>query len=75
MNQSKEDIAVPIAYDRLTENWFVISYVENGMIVYEKFFYGGDVFNTFIITYPESKQDVYGPVTTHISDTFVPSTR
>ncbi len=74
-HQSINNIAVPIAYDRLADNWFVLSYVENGMIIYEKVFYGDDVFNRFIITYPENKQDVYGPVTTHISDTFVPSTR
>ncbi|WP_394175674.1 hypothetical protein [Guptibacillus hwajinpoensis] len=71
--QSIDTISVPIAYDRLADNWFVLSYVENGMIIYDKFFYGNDVFNRFIITYPENKQDVYGPVTTHISDTFVPS--
>ncbi|MGA9290507.1 MAG: hypothetical protein WBV93_19415 [Anaerobacillus sp.] len=73
--QAINNIEVPIAYDRLTDNWFVLSYVENGMIFYEKFFYGDDVFNRFIITYPESKQGVYGPITTHISDTFVSSAK
>ncbi|WP_226659924.1 hypothetical protein [Pseudalkalibacillus hwajinpoensis] len=71
--QAITNIEVPIAYDRLADHWFVLSYVENGMIIYEKFFYGDNVFNRFIITYPENKQEVYGPVTTHISDTFIPS--
>ncbi|MCA0992745.1 hypothetical protein [Pseudalkalibacillus hwajinpoensis] len=71
--QAINNIEVPIAYDRLADHWFVLSYVKNGLIIYEKFFYGDNVFNRFIITYPENKQDVYGPVTTHISDTFIPS--
>lgn len=71
--QAITNIEVPIAYDRLADHWFVLSYVENGRIIYEKFFYGDNVFNRFIITYPENKQEVYGPVTTHISDTFIPS--
>lgn len=71
--QAINNIEVPIAYDRLADHWFVLSYVENGLIIYEKFFYGDNVFNRFIITYPENKQDVYGPVTTHISDTFITS--
>jgi len=71
--QAINNIEVPIAYDRLADHWFVLSYIENGLITYEKFFYGDNVFNRFIITYPENKQEVYGPVTTHISDTFIPS--
>lgn len=66
-------ISEEVAYQKLTKNWYVLSYVENDRIVYKKFFFGDEVFNTFIITYPVSKKEQYDPVTTRIAKTFVSS--
>ena len=68
--QDLNSISGPIAYQKLKDNWYVISYEENGKIFYKKFFFGQDVFNTFIISYPASKQEKYGPITTHIAKTY-----
>jgi hypothetical protein len=72
-NADMDSVENEIAYQRLTEDWYVISYKENGMIVYKRFYYGEDVFNTFEIRYPESKQEKYEPIVTYISETFVSS--
>ncbi|WP_421381780.1 hypothetical protein ACOJQI_21020 [Bacillus salacetis] len=68
--QDLENITASIAYKRLADDWYVISYEEDGTIYYKKFFFGEQSFNTFIISYPASKQDEYGSVTTHIAETF-----
>lgn len=65
-----ESIAVNIAYKRLADDWYVISYEEAGTIFYKKSFFGENSFNTFVISYPATKQEEYGPVTTHIAETF-----
>jgi hypothetical protein len=71
--QDINSIPGEIAYQKVTEDWYVLSYKENGNIIYKKFFFGDSVFNTLIITYPASTQDKYGPITTHISKAFAPS--
>ncbi|WP_216830581.1 hypothetical protein [Alkalihalobacterium elongatum] len=67
-------ISGSIGYQRMTEDWYVISYNQNGTIVYKKFFFNDSTFNTFIISYPASKQARYGPITEHIANTFVAAT-
>jgi hypothetical protein len=71
--QDINNIPGEIAYQKVTEDWYVLSYKENGNIIYKKFFFGDSVFNTLVITYPANTQDKYGPITTHISQTFAPS--
>ncbi len=66
-------ISGPIAYQKLTDDWYVISYEENGQIFYNKFFFGQEIFNAFSISYPASTEEKYSPVTTHIAKTFHPS--
>ncbi len=66
-------INAEISYQQIKDNWYVLSYKEGNEIVYKKFFFGDSTFNTFIITYPVEKQEVYEPIVTHISDSFVPS--
>lgn len=68
-----ESINEEIAYQKLSDNWYVISYKENEKIIYKKFYFGDVTFSTFIITYPASKQEEYGELTTYISNSFVPS--
>ncbi|MCP1144550.1 hypothetical protein MKZ01_06905 [Lysinibacillus endophyticus] len=66
-----EDIPVEVSYQKLTNDWYVLSYNDNGIITYKKFFFGDSFANTLIITYPESKKDIYNPITAHIAETFV----
>lgn len=69
----KEDLQTidkEIAYKKLTDKWYVLSYIENGNIVYKKFFFGDEVSNTLILTYPESQKEKYDRVVTHIAKTF-----
>ncbi|MFV8826417.1 hypothetical protein [Alkalihalobacterium sp. APHAB7] len=68
------NISAPIGYQRLTDDWYVISYNENGTTVYKKFFFDDSTFNSFIISYPASKQEQYGPITDHIASTFITDT-
>ncbi|KMY48740.1 hypothetical protein [Peribacillus loiseleuriae] len=62
-----------IAYQKFTDDWYVVSYEENGQIFYNQFFFGQEIFNKFSISYPANRQDQYGPVTTYIAKTFAPS--
>lgn len=65
------DIPVEVSYQKVTGNAYTVSYIENGLITYEKFFFGPTVSSTFILTYPESMRTPYDDVTTHIANTFV----
>ena len=47
--------------------------IRKGILIhYKKFYFSENAFHTFVITYPASKQDLYGPIMTHISKSFVP---
>ncbi|PGT75024.1 hypothetical protein COD11_26235 [Bacillus sp. AFS040349] len=69
-NEDLNSIPVNIAYKRLTANWYVLSYEQNGMITYKKFFFGNEVANTIIMTYPASEQSKYGNTVTHMIESF-----
>ncbi|MFV2045864.1 hypothetical protein ACEWK1_00675 [Metabacillus sp. YM-086] len=69
-NEDLNSIPVNIAYKRLTANWYVLSYEQNGLITYKKFFFGNEVANTIIMTYPASEQSKYGSIVTHIIESF-----
>lgn len=69
-NEDLNSIPVNIAYKRLTANWYVLSYEQNGLITYKKFFFGNEVANTIIMTYPASEQSKYGNSVTHIIESF-----
>ncbi|MFC0560910.1 hypothetical protein [Halalkalibacter alkalisediminis] len=63
-------VSSEVAYQRMTEDWYVLSYVENEMNVYKRFFYGESTFAGFVIMYPVDKQDTYDAVTAFISESF-----
>jgi hypothetical protein len=73
-NEDVNSIPVNIAYNRLTANWYVLSYEQNGIITYKKFFFGNEVANTIIMTYPASEQSRYGSTVSHIIESFSSST-
>jgi transcription-repair coupling factor (superfamily II helicase) len=66
------DAKASIAYQKLGSNWFVISYKGVNNIVYEKSIIQDGVSYVLKITYPSSQQAKYGPMVTHIVNTFVP---
>lgn len=55
------------------ENWYVISYLENGFIVYEKHFINAKYINTMIFRYPKLLAEKYNPKCEVIESTFMPS--
>jgi len=70
-DEKLRSIPVEVSYQKVNGNTYTVSYIENGMITYEKFFLGPSVSSTFIITYPESIRTPYDDVTSHIANTFV----
>jgi hypothetical protein len=64
-------ISEEIAYKKLGNDWYVISYEKDGLIIYKKFFFRGSIFNTFEIKYPANKKEKYDPIVTHIVKTFI----
>lgn len=65
-----ESISSPISYQRLGNDWYVLSYQEGNNTVYQKAIIGETIISTLIIRYPSSRQEYYGPMITRISDTF-----
>lgn len=55
------------------QNWYVISYLENGFIVYEKHFINAKYVNSLIFRYPKSLAEKYNPKCEVIESSFVPS--
>lgn len=55
------------------ENWYVISYLENGFIVYEKHFINAKYINSLIFRYPKSLAEKYNPKCEVIEAAFTPS--
>lgn len=55
------------------QNWYVISYLENGFIVYEKHFINAKYINTMIFRYPKSLAEKYNPKCEVIEAAFTPS--
>lgn len=54
------------------ENWYVISYLENGFIVYEKCFINAKYINTMTFRYPKSLAEKYNPKCEVIEAAFTP---
>ncbi|MBM7654563.1 hypothetical protein [Neobacillus cucumis] len=70
--QAIDDAKISIAYQKLGSNWFVVSYKDVNNIVYEKSIIQDGVNYVLQITYPSSQQAKYGPMVTHIVNTYVP---
>ncbi|MBM7602880.1 ribosomal protein L22 [Metabacillus crassostreae] len=66
-------VSVPIAYQKITEDWYVLSYEENGVITYKKNFFGNGIMNSLILTYPVDTQTKYNEIVTYITESFQPS--
>lgn len=61
-----------IAYQKIKDNWYVLSWSEGDRIFYMKTFAGEAAINTFIFSYPLSEKGFYDRVTEQISLSFSP---
>lgn len=73
-NGELESIDSEIAYQRLGDDWYVISYSDGNNIVYKKGIIGENIISELTITYPVNKQDYYEPMVTRVADSFIGGT-
>jgi len=71
-NSELKEIKGNIEYKVLKNNWFIITWKDNGIIYYRKTISGVGSHNTFIISYPEDKANYYNDVVKVIESTFKP---
>ncbi|WP_428909761.1 hypothetical protein [Niallia sp. Krafla_26] len=60
----------PIAYQRLGDNWYIVSYIDGFNIHYEKAMINNDVIYTLQMKYPTGQKDKYDKIVTRISNSF-----
>lgn len=60
----------PVSYHKAEDNWYVISYVEDGNIVYKKSLLGDDFIVDLLIEYPENEQESYESVVNRMIESF-----
>lgn len=71
-NKDLNSIPGDIAYQRIKDNWYVVSWVDGDRIYYTKKFTGTESENTLIISYPQSQKNIYDEMVTYVSQTFYP---
>jgi hypothetical protein len=59
-----------VSYKFFKDNWFVLSWIENGTVYYERTIVGAGSMNSFIFSCPEEQLDQYYDVIEHISKSF-----
>ncbi len=60
-------------YQVFKKNFFVVSGLENGNVIYQKTYLVKDRFISFILRYPESERSTFDPLVKKIADSFHPS--
>jgi len=58
---------ISIAYKRFKNNWFVISYLDNDNIVYEKFIYRNNKIVGYILEYPKRLKKSYDGIIEYLN--------
>ncbi|WP_042347984.1 hypothetical protein [Bacillus massiliigorillae] len=71
-NRALSDISAPIAYQKVSGNWYVVSYESNGIITYQKGIFANDAINTLVIKYPTNGKEKYDEVVTDVANSFLP---
>ena len=61
-----------MSYECLNDNWFVISYIKNNDIYYEKSYWGPGSTNTLLIHYPVSLKEKYDKLISILAASFNP---
>ena len=69
-NRALGDASGPIAYKRLANDWYTISYTTGDNIVYEKAIINEGVIFTLNMTYPTSQKRKYDKMVTRVAKTF-----
>lgn len=64
------DISGSISYQKVSDNWYVISYLSDGNITYQKGIITDESINTLIITYPASEKEKYDSIVSEVAKTF-----
>ena len=65
----------PVAYHRLGDNWYVVSYTVDSNIIYEKAIINDEVIFIVNMTYPISQKEKYDEMVTRIATTFEAGSR
>lgn len=71
-SQTLAELSNSVAYKRLGNNWYVVSYNRGSNTIYQKAIINNGVIFTLKITYPSSQQNNYDSMVSHISNTFTP---
>ncbi|MEH6943134.1 hypothetical protein [Bacillus sp. JJ722] len=69
-NRALLDISGTISYQKVSDNWYVVSYLSNGNITYQKGIITDESINTLIITYPSSEKEKYDTIVSEVAKTF-----
>jgi hypothetical protein len=59
-----------IAYKVVRQDWFVLSWLEDNKIFYQKGFVGPGSVNGFVFAYPKDQSMTYDPMTNYIANSF-----
>jgi len=54
----------------MRQNWFVVTALVKGKILYRKTVFGRRIVKSFEITYDESQRAIYDPVAAHVAKSF-----
>lgn len=65
-----EYISGPVSYQKVNDNWYVISFEEGGLITYQKGIFTDYCMSTLVITYPASKKEKYDSIVSEVAKTF-----
>lgn len=70
--QSVRDNGGEIGYHSTGNDWFVVTWRQDGKIYYQKVFVTDQYHNGFMISYPEAQKEDYDVIVTNIERTFIP---
>ncbi|MGM9924510.1 MAG: hypothetical protein ACI35R_09715 [Bacillus sp. (in: firmicutes)] len=63
-------ISGSVSYQKVSDNWYVISFEEDGLITYQKGIFTDYCMSTLVITYPASKKEKYDNIVSEVAKTF-----
>jgi hypothetical protein len=70
-NNTVNEFGAQVTYKVMRQDWFVVTALVNGKILYRKTMLRRGIFKTFEINYVSSQRSTYDPVTARISKSFV----
>lgn len=71
--KAQQEIGSRVTYEYMGKNFFVVSGIKDGKIVYQKTIKNKTITATFILTYPKSSSAVFNPLVGDIAKSFVAS--